>query len=87
METHFRGPIGEYRCVIHNTDAMPRGWLVERIETDGKTHLIGMHMTREEAFLQARELSGLHAPDVVVVEPEEPLPDRRGLVEHSRRLA
>ncbi len=82
METHFKGPRGEYRCTIHNANALPNGWLVERL--DGlKRHVVSMHMTREDAFKHARGMSGLHdPPDVVVV--DEPLPDRRGLVAHSK---
>ena len=87
METHFRGPIGEYRCVCRNA-TVSKGWSVERIMEDGKIHLVSMHMTRENAFMHARGMSGLHdPPDVSVIEPEEPLPDRRGLVAHTRALA
>jgi hypothetical protein len=86
----FIGPRGHYRCEIHNADAMPNGWRVKEIMDNG-THILSMHMTREDAFMHARGMAGLD-PDVaiepdVAVEPEEPLPDRRGLVEHSRKMA
>ncbi len=89
METHFRGPKGEYRCVIHNTDAMPNGWLVERLN-GLKRHVINMHMTRKDAFKHALELSGLHdSPDIAMRAEDDvrvvELPaDRRGLVAHTK---
>lgn len=88
METHFKGPKGEYRC-IYNPAFQPGGWIVERL-VDDKVYVVSMNMTRKDAFKHAREMSGLaELPDVTVrpdsgVRIVEPLPDRRGLVAHSR---
>lgn len=84
METHFIGPRGKYRCI--RGSGTTYCWIVERI-ADNKTHVVGTHMTREDAFRHAKGMAGLHVePGIAVVEPEERLPDRRGLVEHSRKL-
>jgi hypothetical protein len=81
METHFKGPRGDYRC-MHVTSHVREGWAVEKL-FDNRVHVVSMNMTREDAFEHARTLSGLQDySDVVVV--DEPLPDRRGLVAHSR---
>jgi hypothetical protein len=83
METHFKGPRGHYRCVHDST--LLNGWIVQEIIGD-KIHVLSINMTREDAFMHAKGMSGLpDRPDIVVV--DEPMPDRRGLVAHSRKMA
>jgi hypothetical protein len=87
METHFKGPRGDYRC-MNVARHRRNGWSVEKI-VDGKTHIVSMNMTRADAFKHARGMSGLQhdKPNIVVVDiPEEQPTDRRGLVAHSRKL-
>ncbi len=74
------GPDGTFRVELHQGDDQ---WLVHQILVDDRpngpigTNFACSHPTAKRALDCARARAGL---------PTRPLPDRRGLVAHSRKL-
>jgi hypothetical protein len=83
------GPVGTYRVELQQDVGMgPCKWSVEHILVDDRpngpvgSNIVGFFPTQEEALGYARLISGLRGNGP----PAPPLPDRRGLVAHSRNL-
>ena len=76
-----KGPNGTFQIDIQNDSS----WSVERLANrlQGGSHLVGSYATGREAYAHARRAAGLSK---LVQIPQQELTDRRGLVEHSRKL-
>ena len=83
------GPEGKFRVELQEDHGVgPMIWSIEHIFCDDSatggaigSQFVGQFATQEEAIFNAKKLAGWTAP---VAPP--PLPDRRGLVAHSRAL-
>ena len=80
-----KGPNGTFQIDIQNDSS----WSVEHVLVDDRpngpigTNVIGSYATGREAYAHARRAAGLSK---LVQIPQQELTDRRGLVEHSRKL-
>lgn len=87
----LEGPVGTYRVELQQDVGMgPCKWSVEHILVDDRpngpvgSNIVAVYPTKEEALGYARLASGLRGN--LLDTPALPLPDRRGLVAHSRKL-
>ena len=82
LSKKVEGPDGTFKIDYHEN-----GWSVERILADGPdlfgSTLLGVYPVRREALAAARHSAGLPKFERKSA-PANPLPDRRGLVAHTK---